>query len=130
MHRLDVQPEHLALAQRGLWGVVHEPRGTGKRARHEQIAIAGKTATVQVVSLAKGGRGRASQARLPEHQRDHAWFAAFAPVEAPRIVVVIMIEHAGKGGSNFAGYAKTLIQTHLQHTLVSASTSDTVILSP
>ncbi len=51
---------------------------------------------------------------LPEQYRHHAWFAAYAPFEAPRIAVVVMIEHAGKGGGQFAGYAKTLIAAYLR----------------
>ena len=121
VQRLSVEPDHLDWIKQSLWGVVNEPNGTGKQARHDHIAIAGKTATVQVVRLPKGGKGKAVQARLPEHQRDHAWFAAFAPMDAPRIVVVIMIEHAGTGGSQFASWAKTLIQTHLERDLVSVN---------
>ncbi len=59
-------------------------------------------------------RGVLGQSRLPEHQRDHAWFTAFAPVDDPQIVVVLMIENAGMGGSQFAGFAKALIEAHLQ----------------
>jgi penicillin-binding protein 2 len=123
VHRLAVQPSHLEAVKKSLWGVVHDPKGTGRQARHEHIAIAGKTATVQVVSLPKGGGGPNSQTRLPTHQLDHAWFAAFAPADDPRIVVVVMIENAGKGGSHFAHVAKILIQTYLEHDLVSAHMS-------
>jgi hypothetical protein len=34
--------------------------------------------------------------------RDHAIFAAFAPVESPEIVVVAVVEHAGGGGGAVA----------------------------
>ncbi|MDH3598047.1 MAG: penicillin-binding transpeptidase domain-containing protein, partial [Candidatus Tectomicrobia bacterium] len=123
VHHLAVKPSHLFAVRKSLWGVVHDQKGTGQQARHERIAIAGKTATVQVVRLPKSGAGPNFQSGLPAHQRDHAWFVAFAPVDAPRIVVVVMIENAGKGGSHFAYVAKTLIQTYLEHDLVSAHTS-------
>ena len=113
IRQLNFQPRHLKTVLKGMWGVVNDPRGTGRRARHPDIAIAGKTGTAQVVRLGKQ-RGAKGQAQLPEHLRDHAWFTAFAPMDEPRIVVVIMIENAGKGGSNFAGFAKTLIEAHLQ----------------
>ncbi len=122
IRHLTVQPHHLDLIKHGLWGVVNDPKGTGRQAQHDRIQIAGKTATVQVVSLPDGEHGPAGQALWPEHQRDHAWFAAYAPVEEPRIVVVVMIEHAGKGGSHFAALSKQLIQTYLEHNLVSAHT--------
>ena len=57
---------------------------------------------------------RRRQDQLPEQYRHHAWFVAYAPFEAPRIAVVVMIEHAGKGGGQFAGYAKTLIEAYLR----------------
>jgi len=112
IRQLDFQPQHLKAVVKGMWGVVNDPRGTGRRAQHPDIAIAGKTGTAQVVRIGKE-RGAKGQALLPEHQRDHAWFTAFAPVDNPRIVVVVMIENAGQGGSRFAGFAKTLIEAYL-----------------
>jgi penicillin-binding protein 2 len=110
LHQLRVPPQYIAAVQQGLWSVVNDPRGTGKLARHEQIAIAGKTGTAQAVPLADHSR----QDQLPERYRDHAWFVAYAPFEAPRIAVVVMIEHAGKHGGQFAGYGKTLIEAYLR----------------
>ena len=114
LHKLRVPPQYIAAVQRGLWSVVNDPKGTGKMARHEQIAIAGKTGTAQVVRLPAHDASPSRQAYLPEQYRHHAWFAAYAPFEAPRIAVVVMIEHAGKGGGQFAGYAKTLIAAYLR----------------
>lgn len=112
IRQLSLPPPHLEAVRRGMWGVVNDAKGTGRRARHKMIEIAGKTGTAQVVRLGKE-RGAKGQALLPEHQRDHAWFVAFAPMESPRVVVIVMIENAGKGGSNFAALAKTLIEAHL-----------------
>ena len=110
LHQLHVPPQYIAAVQQGLWSVVNDPRGTGKLAHHDQIAIAGKTGTAQAVPLAEHGR----QEQLPEQYRDHAWFVAYAPFEAPRIAIVVMIEHAGKHGGDFAGYGKTLIEAYLR----------------
>ncbi len=93
---------------------MNDPKGTGKLAHHDQIAIAGKTGTAQVVQLPDHNASPGRQQYLPEQYRHHAWFVAYAPFEAPRIAVVVMIEHAGKGGSQFAGYAKTLIEAYLR----------------
>src|SRR5262249_54745858 len=114
LHQLRVPPHYVAAVQPGLWGVVNDPVGSGKLARHEQIAIAGKTGTAQVVQLPEHDASPGRQQYLPEQYRHHAWFVAYAPFEAPRITVVVMIEHAGKGGSQFAGYAKTLIEAYLR----------------
>lgn len=86
----------LDLVIRGLQRVVMGPAGTGQRARVPGITVAGKTGTTQVVSLdlIEG----LEPEEVPLKYRDHALFAAFAPVESPEIVVVAVAEHAGGGG--------------------------------
>jgi penicillin-binding protein 2 len=111
---LRLNPRHVAAVRQGLWSAVNDPQGTGKKARHEHIDIAGKTGTAQVIRLSEHNNSRHRQDQLPEAYRDHAWFVAFAPFDRPQIAVAILIEHAGKGGSHFADYAKTLIQAYLQ----------------
>ena len=130
LHRLQVKPQHLALVRQSLWGVVNDPKGTGKKAYHEHIAIAGKTGTAQVMRLPEHNGPRQRQEQVPERYRDHAWFVAFAPFEAPTIAVVIMIEHAGKGGSQFAERAKTLIHAHLQRYPVATAPQSQVVSRP
>jgi penicillin-binding protein 2 len=75
--------------------VVMVSGGTGAKARIRAVEVAGKTGTAQTVAL----RGSNRKAR---HSRDHAWFIAFAPVEAPTIALAILVEHAGGGGGKFA----------------------------
>jgi len=41
--------------------------------------------------------------------RDHAWFAAFAPADAPEIAVVVLVEHGGGGGAVAAPIAGKVI---------------------
>ena len=64
--------------------VVNDPRGTGSAARIPGIAVAGKTGTAET------GDGRPP----------HAWFIAFAPAEAPRYAVAVLVEHGGADGTN------------------------------
>jgi penicillin-binding protein 2 len=123
MQKFQGKPQHLAFVRQSLWSVVNDPRGTGKKARHDQIAIAGKTGTAQAIHLPEHF-SRRHQEFLPEKYRDHAWFVAFAPFEAPRIAVAILIENAGKGGGSFGDYAKALIQDYLQRQPVATATQD------
>jgi penicillin-binding protein 2 len=51
---------------------------------------------------------------IPKKFRDHAWFVAFAPVEAPTIAVAVIGEHMGHGGSASAPLAKELIETYVK----------------
>ena len=84
--------------------VVMTPGGTGHAARIRAVEVAGKTGTAQTVAL-KGSNRRA------RGSRDHAWFIAFAPVEAPTIALAVLVEHAGGGGGKFAApIAKQILE--------------------
>jgi len=95
-----VSPEHLALVRRGMTAVVEEPGGTGGRARVPGVKVAGKTGTAQVVQL-QHTEGM-KETEIPIRYRDHAWFGAFAPADAPEIAVGVFVEH-GLHGSSGAG---------------------------
>jgi penicillin-binding protein 2 len=98
--RVAVAPEYLALVRRGMMAVVEEPGGTGGRARVPGVKVAGKTGTAQVVQL-QHTEGM-SESEIPIRYRDHAWFGAFAPADAPEIAVGVFVEH-GLHGSTGAG---------------------------
>jgi len=96
----------------GLWAVVNE-RGTAAQARVEGLDVAGKTGTVQVVQQKTWTESR----DLPYEQRDHAWFASFAPVRDPGLVVVVFVEHGGKGSAVAAPIAKVVHETYFRDDL-------------
>ncbi len=102
-----VSQESLAVLQRALRGVVHEPHGTGARLRGLAVEVAGKTGTPQVVAVAVTDDVDAEL--LAEEFRDHAWFVAWAPAAQPRIVVAVLVEHGGHGGSTAAPIARQLL---------------------
>jgi penicillin-binding protein 2 len=94
---VPVSAENLAIVRAALTGVVNEPGGTGGRARVPGVLVAGKTGTAQVVGL-QHTEGIVDD-EIEFRHRDHAWFAAFAPADAPEIAVAAIIEHGGHGGS-------------------------------
>jgi len=100
VRRVDVKPETLAFIRQAMLGVVDE--GTGARSKVPGVPIAGKTGTAQVVK--KGEEKR--QADL----KDHAWFASFAPVDNPKIAVVVLVENGGFGGLVAAPIAKAVYE--------------------
>ncbi|MDQ7843304.1 MAG: penicillin-binding protein 2 [Armatimonadota bacterium] len=69
----------LAVLRAGLRAAVE--RGTGRATNLAQVAVAGKTGS------AENPRGK-----------PHAWFAGYAPADAPRLVVVAFVEHGFRGG--------------------------------
>jgi penicillin-binding protein 2 len=97
---VGIAPELLEQVRRGLTAVVEEPGGTGGRARVPGVRVAGKTGTAQVVQL-QHTEGM-SESQIPIRYRDHAWFGAFAPADAPEIAVGVFVEH-GLHGSTGAG---------------------------
>ncbi len=109
---LPVASEHLARIRAGLEGVVGDPHGTGGRARIRGISVAGKTGTAQVVSLEQT-EGIADE-DIPVRFRDHAWFVAYAPSDAPEIVVAVLVEHGGHGGSAAAPIAQRVMSRYFE----------------
>jgi penicillin-binding protein 2 len=96
---LKVRPTTLMQVREALRDVVNSERGTGKKARLKDVEVAGKTGTSQVVKL---GQTRLKASQVPWQQRDHAWFVAYAPADAPEIAVVALVEHADGGGGAVA----------------------------
>jgi penicillin-binding protein 2 len=72
---------------------------------------AGKTGTAQVYTVAQNAKYNAKT--VPERLRDHAWFIAFAPADAPRIAVAVLVENAGFGASNAAPVARKVLDAYL-----------------
>ena len=65
---------------------------------------AGKTGTAQVIEIKANEKYNAN--RVDERHRDHALYTAFAPLEAPRIAVAIVVENAGFGAGAAAPIAR------------------------
>jgi peptidoglycan glycosyltransferase len=62
-------------------------RGTGTNGRIAGITVAGKTGTAQTC----------------QGCHPHAWFVAFAPAEAPRYAVAVIVENGGSLSSEATG---------------------------
>jgi len=86
---LGLRPDHLALVRGGMFDVVNGRRGTARRSRiaDEAMAMAGKTGTSQVrnITAAERATGVTRNADLPK----------------PRYAVSVVVEHGG-GGSKVA----------------------------
>ena len=93
---LDFKEKNLAIVRNALAAV--NEAGTGRRVfAGAPYTSAGKTGTAQAVSLGQNVKYNAKL--LEEHQRDHSLFAAFAPLEHPRIAVALIVENAGFGAA-------------------------------
>ncbi|MBS0364982.1 MAG: penicillin-binding protein 2 [Proteobacteria bacterium] len=95
-------------------GTTHCARYCGTAAamfKDAPYQAAGKTGTAQVYTVAQNEKYNAN--KLPERLRDHAWFIAFAPADAPRIAVAVLVENAGWGASNAAPVARKVLDAYL-----------------
>jgi penicillin-binding protein 2 len=110
--KVPVRHDTLEIIRQALDGVVQDPRGTGQRARVEGVHVAGKTGTAQVVGI----RDKVNHGPVPYEFRDHAWFICFAPVQDPKIAVVVLVEHGGHGGSAAAPVAQRILHAFFHET--------------
>jgi penicillin-binding protein 2 len=106
--RVQIDPAVLDLVRSAMVGVVNAGDGTAHGARLDDVVVAGKTGTAQVVKEAQGVRVKENQG--PERNRDHGWFMAFAPADHPRIAVACIIEHGGHGGSSAGPVVKAVME--------------------
>ena len=86
----------------GMQGVMET--GTGSAAKVPGIVVCGKTGTVE--NSYKGVK-----------QKDHAFFAAFAPRENPRIAIAVICENAGMGANSSAPIASLMIEQYLKDSI-------------
>ena len=109
VRQVAIDPEHRRLLVSALSAVVNVPGGTAYGVRLKGIEVAGKNGTAQVARL---GAVRRKKEHMDYWERDHAWFAAFAPADKPKIAVVVLNEHGGHGGSDAAPIAMAVIQRY------------------
>lgn len=111
LKRLDFSPEAFNIVKLYLWQAVNCSGGTGARAHIPGIDVAGKTGTAQLTARPMNEE---EEKILPRHLRPHSWFAGFAPMQNPRICLVVLVEHGGEGGMSAAPIAKELISYYLK----------------
>jgi penicillin-binding protein 2 len=104
---ISMDSHQLDLIKDGLHGVVIEREGTAHAESLPGVDMAGKTGTAQVTHVTPKG---VDTDRVWYFNRDHAWFAGYAPANAPEIAIVVMIEHGGGGGKNAVPVASRVVQ--------------------
>tara|TARA_R110002049_G_scaffold44333_3_gene129890 strand:+ start:137374 stop:139317 length:1944 start_codon:yes stop_codon:yes gene_type:complete len=110
---LNMNENNLRKMRRAMYDVVNDRRGTGYRSRiiDDAMRMAGKSGTSQVrnITAAERARGVISNADLPWERRDHALFVSFAPYDAPRYAVAVLVEHGGGGSTAAAPIARDVL---------------------
>ncbi len=105
-------PQNWQTVLDGMERVVNGLRGTARGvAVDAHFRTGGKTGTAQVYKLAADKPDKNSE--VAQHLRDHAWFIAFAPVQAPRIAIAVVVEHGGAGSTAAAPVARAALDAWL-----------------
>jgi penicillin-binding protein 2 len=110
---LGIDEAWLRLARGGMDAVMNGAHGTARRSRilRDDWRMAGKTGTSQVrnITAAERARGVVRNEQLPWNRRDHALFVCFAPFQAPRYAVSVVVEHGGGGSAVAAPIARDIM---------------------
>lgn len=111
--KIGIKKQYLDLVMKGMDHVVNYPGGTalGSRINIEGIgAMGGKTGTSQVKRITAEERARGiKQEDLPWKFRHHGLFVGYAPVDNPRYVCSVVVEHGGGGSAVAAPIARDLL---------------------
>ncbi len=96
LDRLRVSPEHLLVIRTALEGVVSGQTGTAREAfQGATFTAAGKTGTAET-----------------GQEEPHAWFAGYAPANAPQVAVAVVLEHAGEGSKEAAPVFRKMVEAY------------------
>lgn len=109
---MGVSERQLHAVREGMWAVVNEPGGTAPLARLPipGVQLAGKTGSVQVRNVSREQREHGYKSdNLPWEYRPHALFVAYAPYDAPRYAMALVVEHGNAGAQAAAPIAKQIM---------------------
>lgn len=107
--RRRVVPERIAALLSDMLTGVTEPDGTGFEAAVEGYLVAGKTGTAQKADYARGGYAKGKW---------YSSFVGYAPAEAPRLVVTVVLDEpviAHSGGQVAAPAFRRVMEQSLHH---------------
>lgn len=108
-------PAHLAAVAEAMVAVLHGPTGTARNQLAQfdlDYHVAGKTGTAQRITRRTDVALKVDE--LPFNQRHNALFVGFAPADAPRVAVMVVVEHGGSGSSVAAPVALRIMDAWLR----------------
>lgn len=107
-----INPSNWDLILQSMKNVVHGLHGTARRIGYTApYRIGGKTGTAQVFGI--GQDEEYVEEEVTKLLRDHALFISYAPADAPRIAVGVIVENGGSGGAVAAPIAREVMDAYL-----------------
>lgn len=109
--QIALNPKNIAIVKQGMMDVTL-PGGTAARlGADSEYLMASKTGTAQVVGIKQNEKY--NESKLAERHLDHALFITYAPAEAPRIAVAVIVENGRHGGSTAGPIARRVMDYYL-----------------
>ena len=109
----SIKKESYDLIIKALVDVVNDPKGTAyKLSFNDKNFMGGKTGTAQVFSIKEEDReeGDYKNENLSQNLMDHSLFVGFAPIDKPKYIVSLTVEHGGSGSSVAAPLSKKILK--------------------
>jgi penicillin-binding protein 2 len=109
---LPFKPENVEFVRQAMADVVNS--GTAAATAHlglGPVKMAGKTGTAQARAFKAGESHDTRNAAWKN--KEHGWFIAFAPADAPRYAMAVLVEHGGFGSTSAAPKAREIMRTVL-----------------
>jgi penicillin-binding protein 2 len=111
---LNLDPNHLKIVLEGMKRVTNGEHGTARKVPNKEATFkfGGKSGSVQVKRITIDDRlaGKVKNKDRPWEERDHAMFVAYAPLESPRYVTSVVVEHGGGGSTMAAPIARDILE--------------------
>ena len=79
-----IKASDIELIRKGMWMSTNEPGGTSGKARLPNIQVSSKSGTAQTTDNGK--------------KSNNSWVMSFAPYEAPKYAICVMVQNGGSGG--------------------------------
>lgn len=111
LDKIELKSQNLDIVKAGMVDVTL-PGGTAASVgANAGYSIAAKTGTAQVIGIKQNEKY--NEHSINERHRDHALFIAYAPAEAPKIAIAVIVENGGHGGSAAGPIARKVMDYYL-----------------
>ena len=108
--RIEITPAHLELVRSAMVDVTRF--GTSRIAfAGAEYLSAGKTGTAQVIGIRQNEKYDAR--RIADRFRDHSLYMSFAPADAPKLALAVIVENGGFGAQAAAPIARKVFDYYL-----------------
>ena len=125
LESLGFSPQNMAVVHEGMFEVINGGRGTARTfaklkftdPERKGWTMSGKSGSVQIKRISKADRdaGVKKQEDIPWEERDHAMFIAYAPSDAPRYAMSVVVEHGAHGSDTASPIARDIMMKVLEY---------------